>query len=71
MIRRVLSADADETYIDEYRINAVVSAVKRRIQNLELFIREQRNNAFVSGTASTEDDVLENIAEDYTRKTTL
>ena len=71
MIRRVLSVDADETYIDEHRINAVVSAVKRRIQNLELFIQEQQNKAFVPGTASTEDDVQENIAEDYTRKTTL
>ena len=68
VIRKILSLDTDENYIDEYRINAVVNAVKRRLQNLEQIIKERQTNSFVRDNTSTEDDVEKNIAEDYTRK---
>ena len=68
VIRGILSQDTDENYIDEYRINAVVNAVKRRLQNLEQIIKERQTNSFVRDNTSTEDDVEKNIAEDYTRK---
>lgn len=68
VIRRVLSEDTDENYIDEYRINAVTNAVKRRLGNLEQIIKERQIESFVHSNASTEDDVEENIAEDYSPK---
>jgi hypothetical protein len=71
VIRGILSQDTDENHIDEYRINAVVNAVKRRIENLEQIIRERKAESFVHDSASTEDDVEKNIAEDYTRNPKL
>lgn len=71
VIRNVLSKDADENYIDEKRIEAVVNAVKRRIGNLEQIIKERQSNAFTQDMNSTEDDVVENIAEDYSPKMEL
>lgn len=71
IIREVLSKDTDETYIDENRINAVVNAVKRRIQNLEQIIRERQSEIFAHSYSSTEDDVEENVAEDYSPKMEL
>ena len=68
VIRGILSQDTDENYIDEYRINAVVNAVNRRIENLEQIIRERKTESFVHDSASTEDDAEKNIAEDYTPK---
>ena len=71
IIREVLSKDTDETYIDEHRINAVVNAVKRRIQNLEQIIRERQSEIFAHSYSSTEDDVEEDVAEDYSPKMEL
>ena len=68
IIRETLALDTDENYIDEYRINAVVNAVKRRLQNLEQVIRERQRNVFIHNNTSTEDDVGKNIAEDYSAK---
>lgn len=68
IIRETLALDTDEYYIDEYRINAVVNAVKRRLQNLDQVIRERQRNVFVHNNTSTEDDVEKNIAEDYSAK---
>ncbi len=68
IIRETLALDTDENYIDEYRINAVVNAVKRRLQNLEQVIRERQRNVFIHNNTSTEDDVEKNIAEDYSAK---
>ena len=62
------SWETEKTYIDENRINAVVNAVKRRIQNLEQIIRERQSEIFVHSYSSTEDDVEENVAEDYSPK---
>jgi hypothetical protein len=68
IIRETLALDTDENFIDEYRINAVVNAVKRRLQNLEQMIKERQTNVFVHNNTSTEDDVEKNIAEDYSPK---
>lgn len=68
VIREILSQDTDGNYIDEYRINTVVNSVKRRIQSLEQIIRERQNESFVHDNTSSEDDVEENIAENYSPK---
>lgn len=47
-------------YMDENRIQAVISSVKRRISNLQALANQK--TAVVD---NIEDDVLENIAEDY------
>ena len=57
--------------IDENRINAVVNAVRRRLHNLEQIIRERQSEIFVHSYSSTEDDVEENVAEDYSPKMEL
>ena len=71
IIRGVLSEDTDENYIDENRIRAVTNAVKRRIQQLEQIICERRVEPSMQGNVSTEDDVPENVAEDYSPKMEL
>ena len=71
IIRGVLSEDTEENYIDENRINGVVNAVRRRLQNLEQIIRERQSKIFTHSNSSTEDDVPENIAEDYSHKMEL
>lgn len=71
VIREILSQDTDGNYIDEYRINTVVNSVKRRIQSLEQIIRERQNDSFVHDNTSSEDDVEENAAEDYSPKMEL
>lgn len=71
VIREILSQDTDGNYIDEYRINTVVNSVKRRIQSLEQIIRERQNDSFVHDNTSSEDDVEENVAEDYSPKMEL
>lgn len=68
VIRETLSLDTDETYIDEHRIDAIVNAVKRRLQNLEQVIKERRTDSFEHNSMSMDDDVAENIAEDYSGK---
>ena len=47
-------------YADENRISAVVSSVKRRISNLQALAIQK-----AAVIDNIEDDVLENIAEDY------
>ena len=68
VIREIFSQDTDGNYIDEYRINTVVDSVKRRIHNLEQIIRERQTESFVHDHTSSEDDVEENVAEDYSPK---
>lgn len=65
VIRDVLSQDTEESYIDENRINAVARSVKRRIENLELIIKERQNEKNAPKITSANDDVEKNIAEDY------
>lgn len=64
-IRAVLSTDTDELYIDEYRIAAIVSFVKRRLENLEQIINESRGDRPMQTDTSTNDAVEKNVAEDY------
>lgn len=48
-----------------------MNSVKRRVQNLEQIIKERQTKFFEQVGASTEDDVAENIAEDYSPKMVL
>lgn len=63
-ITELLSCEGAGDYIDESRIRAIAAGVERRINNL--------NQIAVAHTAeckdSTDDDVEEDIAEDYTPK---
>ncbi len=67
LITGVLSADGAKDYIDENRIRAIAGSAQRRI--------EQLSQLAISHTpvqeVSTEDDVKENIAENYTSKMKL
>ena len=71
VIKETFAQDDAEEYIDEYRVRAIVNSVKRRIQNLEQIIKERQTKFFEQVGASTEDDVAENIAEDYSPKMLL
>ena len=70
-IKKYHAEDSFKNYIDENRIRAVTNAVKRRIQQLEQIICERRVEPSMHGNVSTEDDVSENIAEDYSPKMEL
>ena len=67
LIANVLSADGAKDYMDENRIRAIAGAAQRRI--------DQLSQLAISDTPvqeiSTEDDVKENIAENYTPKMEL
>ena len=67
LITRTLSADGAKEYMDDNRIRAIAETPNRRIQNLMQLSMAQ---APVQ-TDSTEDDVEENIAEDYSPKMTM
>ena len=71
VIKETFAQDDAEEYIDEYRVRAIVNSVKRRIQNLEQIIKERQMKSFEQIQTSTEDDVAENIAEDYSPKMVL
>ncbi|NDO38264.1 excisionase [Anaerotruncus colihominis] len=65
MITAVLSDEKNGEFIDESRISAIASAVGERVQILrEIALTHTPNHAEIT----TEDDVEENIAEDYTPK---
>ncbi len=68
IIYSTLSEDEDETYIDANRIEAIISSVERRIQNLEQHIIEHNAEHSVQECNSTQDDVEEDIPEDYSPK---
>lgn len=68
IIKEVLSQDTDKNYIDDNRIRVVIDAVKRRIQNLEQIVRDHYVRPDLNDTMTTEDDVEENVAEDYSSK---
>lgn len=63
LIKDVLSDERNSEYMDEDRIAAIASAAERRVQTLESIAIADRPNRSV---LSTEDDVEEDIAEDYT-----
>ena len=65
MITAVLSDEKNGEFIDESRISAIASAAVGRVQTLrEIALTHAPNLAEIT----TEDDVKENIAEDYTSK---
>lgn len=64
LIIRVLSAEGARDYLDEYRIQMIAQSVQRRIGNLIQLAQTHRP----AQTMSAEDDVEEDIAEDYTPK---
>lgn len=64
LIAGVLSEERAGDYMDDYRIQMIVQSVQRRIGNLEQLARTPG----ITGTISTEDDVEEDIAEDYISK---
>ena len=65
MITAVLSDEKNGEFIDESRISAIASAAVGRVQTLrEIALTHAPNLAEIT----TEDDVEENIAEDYTPK---
>lgn len=68
IIKEVLSQDTDENYIDQNRIRAVTDSVKRRLQTLGQLVREYTNSRIQNETDTTEDDVEEDIAENYSPK---
>ena len=62
VIKEVLSSDGAEEYIDDSRINAITDGVEKRIETLrQLALLERPVQA-----DTAEDDVAEDIAEDYT-----
>lgn len=67
LIVNVLSADGAKDYMDETRIWAIAGAAQRRIEQLS----QLAMNHVPEYSLSTEDDVKENIAEDYTPKMEL
>lgn len=62
LITSVLSADGASDYIDAQRIQMIVQSVQRRIENLRRIAQSQ----CVERPISTEDDVIADVAEDYT-----
>lgn len=68
LITETLSADDAGEFIDENRIRAVTDSVQRRIDYLLQLAMTQQP---VQGVITTEDDVEEDIAEDYTPKMNL
>lgn len=62
VIREVFSGEEAAEYIEESRIRAIVDSVKRRIGEVREMAAAQKTT---SAQDSTDDDVKENIAEDY------
>ena len=64
LIESVLFSDGAEEYVGKDRIRAIADGVQRRIENLSQLAMSHTP----AQTITTEDDVAENIAEDYTPK---
>lgn len=67
LITETLSADGAADYMDETRIEAIADTVEKRIQYLSQLAMSHEPKQ----TVLTEDDVEENIAEDYNSKMTM
>ena len=64
MVETVLSSGGAEEYVGKDRIRAIADGVQRRIENLSQIAMSHTPAQAIT----TEDDVAENIAEDYTPK---
>lgn len=62
--RAVLTTKGAEDYIEESRISAIIAGINRRIAVVQRLAMQQAPTQ----QDTTEDDVLQNIAEDYTQK---
>ena len=67
LITETFSGGEIEDYIDERRVRAIGDSVERRVEHLAQLIQTQNPMR----EDSTEDDVEENIAEDYGPKMTM
>ena len=67
MIIDILSSDGAEHYLDENRIRVIAEMTERRIRNLEMLAMSPTPTRGMT----TEDDVEEDIAEDYGPKMNL
>lgn len=67
LIVKTLSDEDAKEYMDESRVNAIADTVEQRIRRL-LSLSQTQISAQID---STEDDVVENIAEDYSSKMSL
>ena len=67
MIIDILSSDGAENYLDENRIRVIAEMTERRIRNLEMLAMSTTPTRGMT----TEDDVEEDIAEDYGPKMNL
>lgn len=67
MIIDILSSDGAENYLDENRIRVIAEMTERRIRNLEMLAMSPTPTRGMT----TEDDVEEDIAEDYGPKMNL
>ena len=67
LIAEVFSSEGAGDYIDEARIAAITASVERRMEHLYEIMQSQLPDTVFS----TEDDVEENIAEDYFPKMTM
>ncbi len=65
--RELFSSEGAGDYIDEARIAAITASVERRMEHLYEIMQSQLPDTVFS----TEDDVEENIAEDYFPKMTM
>lgn len=63
LIAEAFCGESTADYIDDARIQAITAGVKRRIKNLKQFVISHTP----TGEDTTEDDVKENIAEEYTK----
>lgn len=67
LITDVMTINGAEDYMDKNRIHVIAASTERRIQNLKKLAMEKN----LIRTDSTEDDVKENIAQDYKPKMTM
>ncbi len=63
IVKEIMSVKQAEEYIDERRIDAIVDGVKNRIETLQKLVQSH-----ILTEDTTDGDVEENIAEDYTSK---
>lgn len=67
LIRSTFSSEEAKKYIDDSRIEAIAKSTMKRIEKLEGLAMTQKNDQDIS----TDDDVEENIAEDYSPKMSM
>ena len=67
LIADTLSSESARDYIDAGRIEAITDAVQTRLQHVRELAMTQKQTQ----TDSVENDVIKNVAEDYTQEMTM